>query len=310
MRARSPIRALRLTVTFVIVAVMCGYFPAGAQLLKKSDYGAGLTLAFYQFDEARSKQIAEVIVLKQTAATPEEEIDYLTRTFGIDDMKLRHVRSVGLHEGESFTDAQAVNERQFSFTVIPRTVTREDVRVDLTVLYAEQAILTVKDVVVRNYETVALRGGRGDFGAREFMGPNGKESVPEKRSLLVTITAAITPTKGLQNRPSDISRPTDQFGTKVTLGPNDLFVMPAILNRVQPRFLAGSSPKGSITLEGIVTPEGRVTNVRVLDTPDTAYNSRAIEAFRQYKFNPARLNGKPSYATYRETIVFSKQGPL
>jgi len=301
---------LKPVLTVVMIALICRHSPVEAQLLKNSDYGAGLTLAFYQFDEARSKQIAEVTVLKQTAATPDEEIDYMTRTFGIDDMKLRHLRSVGLREGEAFTDAQAVNERQFSFTVIPRTVTREDVRVDLTVLYGEQAILTAKDVVIRNYETVALRGGRADFGAREFMGPNGKESVPEKRSLLVTITAAVTPTKGLQNRPSDISRPTDQFGTKVTLGPNDLFVMPAILNRVQPRFLAGNAPKGSITLEGIVTPEGRVTNVRVLDTPDTAYNARAVEAFRQYKFNPARLNGKPSYATYRETIVFSKQGPL
>src|SRR6185503_13117711 len=114
----------------------------------------------------------------------------------------------------------------------------------------------------------------------------------EKRSLLVTITAAFTPTKGLQNGLARTSRPTDQFGTKVTLGPTDLFVMPAIHNRLQPSCHGGNAPKGSITLEGIVTPEGRVTNVRVLDTPDTAYNSRAVDAFRQYKFNPARLNGK------------------
>ena len=41
----------------------------------------------------------------------------------------------------------------------------------------------------------------------------------------------------------------------------------------------GSQPRGSITLEGIVTPDGRVTNVRVLDTPDSAYNPKAVEAF-------------------------------
>jgi hypothetical protein len=52
-----------------------------AQLLKKSDYGAGLTIAFYQFDESRSKQFGEVTALKQTAATADEEIDYMTRTF-------------------------------------------------------------------------------------------------------------------------------------------------------------------------------------------------------------------------------------
>ena len=91
---------------------------------------------------------------------------------------------------------------------------------------------------------------------------------------------------------------------------SDTFIMPSIVNRAPLKFVPGAQPKGSITLEGIVTPEGRVTNVRVLDTPDPALNPKAIEAFRQYRFNPAKLNGRPIYATYRETIIFSKQGPL
>jgi len=76
------------------------------------------------------------------------------------------------------------------------------------------------------------------------------------------------------------------------------------------KFPPGSIARGSITLEGIITPEGRVTNVRVLDSPDSALNPKAIEAFRQYRFNPAKINGRPSYATFRETIILSKQGPL
>ena len=299
-----------LTLSVLAIATLCGQIPVDAQLLKKSDYGAGLTVNFYQFDDTRSKQVGEMLSLKQTMSSPAEEIDYITRTFGIEDMKLRHARSVGLREGEAFNDVQVVNEKPFTVTLIPRTVTRDDVRFDLTVLFGGQPALNVKDVVVRNYETVALRGGRGDFGIREFIGPNGKESVPEKRSLFVTITAAITLARGLQNRPTDISRATDEFGSKVTLSDSDVFVMPAVISRVPPRFVTGSSPKGSITLEGIVTPEGRITNVRVLDTPDSALNVKAIEAFRQYRFTPARLNGKATYATFRETIVFSKPAPL
>jgi TonB family protein len=301
---------MKLILSLSLIAVIALPSVAGTQLLKKSDYGVGLTIAFYQFDESRSKPMAEVAILKQTAATADEEIDYMTRTFGLEEMKLRHLRSIGLREGESFSDVQVVNEKQFNFTVIPRTVTREDVRVDLTATFAGQPILTVRDVVVRNYETVALRGGRGDFGVREFIGPDGKETVPEKRSLLVTMTAAITLARGLQNRPTDISRATDEFGTRITLAENDVFVMPAVITRVPPKFVAGSTPKGSITLEGIVTPEGKITNVRVLDTPDSALNPKAIEAFRQYRFSPARLNGKATWATYRETIVFSKPNPL
>ncbi|MEP7271644.1 MAG: energy transducer TonB [Acidobacteriota bacterium] len=303
-------RILILTLSLFAVAYLASPIPVDAQLLKKSDFGAGLTVAFYQFDEARSKQIPEMMSLKQTSATADEEIDYISRTFGIEDMKVRHLRSIGLREGEGFTDVQVVNEKPFSFTIVPRIVTRDDVRVDLTVNFAGQTILSVKDVVVKNYETVALRGGRGEFGVREFIGPDGKESVPEKRALMVTMTAAITLARGLQNRPTDISRATDQFGSKVTLSDSDVFVMPAVVNRIPPKFVVGSSPKGSITLEGIVTPEGKITNVRVLDTPDSALNVKAIEAFRQYKFSPARLNGKATYATYRETILFSKPAPL
>ncbi len=307
-KSRIRARAEIVAAAFVVSAVSL-ISPASGQLLKKSDYGAGMTVALYQFDDARSKETPETMPLKQTSSTPEEEIDYMSRMFGIEGLKLRHVRSIGLREGEPFTDIQTVNEKPFTFTLKPRTVTREEVRFDLTVTYAEQSLLALKDITIGNYETLALRGGHAQFGVREFIGPSGTETVPERRALLVTITATIAPVRGLQNRPTDVSRPTDQFGTKVTLSDTDVYIMPSVLARIPPKFLVGNPPKGSITLEGIVTPEGRVTNVRVLDSPDPAYNSKAIEAFRGYRFNPARLNGAATYAFYRETIIFSKPGP-
>jgi TonB family protein len=161
-----------------------------------------------------------------------------------------------------------------------------------------------------NYETVMLRGDKSDFGIREFKGPQGVESVPEPRSILVTVTPAIIVAKSLQNKPSDISRPTDAYGSRVTLEASDTFEMPVILARAPLKFAPGSQPRGSITLEGIITPDGRVTNVRVLDTPDSAYNPKAVEALRNYKFTPAKLNGRPTYATWRETIVLGKEKPL
>jgi TonB family protein len=283
---------------------------ARMQVARTGDYGVNLNIAIYQHDDARSKQIDALTKLNQTVSSAEEEIELITRTYGIEELKLRHLRSVGLRAAESFTDSQPMNERQLVFTIQPREVTREAVKLDFTVRYVDQVLLEARDVSVGNYETVMLRGARGDFGVREFIGPNGTEQAPEKRALLVTITPTIIATRGLQNRPFDISRPTDQFGAVVRLKEKDLFVMPSILVRVPPKFVIGTLPKGSITLEGIVTPEGRITNVRVLDTPDSAYNARVIEAFRQYHFKPAMLNGQPTYATYRETIIFNKPGPL
>ncbi|MGH9937801.1 MAG: TonB family protein [Blastocatellia bacterium] len=282
---------------------------AHAQLLKKNDYGVGVTVAVYQFDDARSKQFAEINKLNQTASTPDEEIDVITRSFGAEEVKFRYVRAIGLRESESFTDSQPMNERQFTFTITPRIITKNDVSFDFTAKYADKVLLEAKGVTVGSYETVMLRGARGEFGVREFAGPDGVEKAPETRALLVTITPTVTTARSLQNKPSDISRPTDQFGSRLELTESDIFVMPAVINRAPIKFPPGASVKGSITLEGIVTPEGRVTNVRILDTPDTALNPKAIEAFRQYRFNPPKLNGRATYATFRETIILGKQGP-
>jgi TonB family protein len=281
-----------------------------AQLLKKSDYGVGVTVAVYQFDDVKSKQFAEVNKLNQTASTPEEEMDVIRRSFGAEEVKFRYVRSIGLREGESFTDSQPMNERQFSFTILPRVVTKSDVSFEFTAIYADKVLLEVKGVTIGNYETVMLRGARSGFGVREFQGPDGIEKAPDTRALLVTITPTVSNARSLQNKPSDISRPTDQFGSKIELAESDIFVMPAVTNRAPIKFPPGAAVKGSITLEGVVTPEGRVTNVRVLDTPDPALNPKAIEAFRQYRFNPPKLNGRATYATFRETIILSKQEPL
>jgi hypothetical protein len=247
-----------------------------AQLLKKGDYGVGVTLAIYQFDDVRSKKFGLVTKLKQTFSTPEDEIEYLTTTFGAEEVKLRHVRpSVGLREGEPFTDTQPMNEKPFTYTITPRLVTREDVSFDFKVQYGNQVLMEFTSISANNYETVLLRGERGGFGVREFKGPEGVESVPETRALLVTITPAIIVAKGLQNRPSDISRPTDAYGSKVELSASDTFELPTLINRQPVKFPPGATPKGSVTLECVLTPEGRVTNVRVLDTPDPPITPRS-----------------------------------
>ncbi len=309
-KTETDAATLLLRALFALLVAFVSAQPARAQLLRKSDYGVGMTVAVYQYDDARSKELAPVNTLKVTANSPEEETEYITKTFGLEGVKFRYVRSIGLRESEPFTDTQPVNDRPLSYTITPRIVTKSDVTFDLLVKYGEQVLLDVKSVSAASYDTILLRGARGDFGLKEFAGPNGPENAPEKRALLVTVTPIVQTARSLGNKPSDISRPTDQFGSKVELSENDVFTMPAVALRVPLRFAEGSAPRGSITLEGIVTPDGRVTNVRVLDSPDTALNPKAIETFRQYRFNPAKINGRPAYATYRETIILGKQGPL
>ncbi|HEX4945578.1 MAG TPA: energy transducer TonB [Blastocatellia bacterium] len=275
-----------------------------AQASRRPEYGANLNFAMYQFDPVRSQETRNMMTLKQTASTAEEEIEYLTRNFGLDDVKLRHVRAVGLRAGESYTDTQHMNEKQLLVTIKPSAVTRDAVRFDITAKFDDKPLLELKDVSVDNYGTVALRGGQGVFGVREFAGPNGPETVPEERALLITVTATIIDVRGLKNKPSDLSRPCNEFGVAVQLQESDVFVMPSVVTRTMPKFVTSSLPKGAVVLEAVITPDGRVTNIKVLETPDSAFNTKFIEAFRQYHFNPAQINGKPAYATYRETFLF------
>lgn len=293
--------------TLSLFAILLLAITSWAQASRRAEYGVNLNLAIYQFDDARSKETRAVMPLKLTASSADEEIDYLVRSFGLEDVKLRHVRAVGLRVGESYTDAQPMNDKPMFVTIKPTSVTREAVRFDITAKYEGKVLLELKDVSTENYGTVALRGGRGGFGVNEFTGPRGIETVPQARALLITLTPSIIDVRGLKNKPSDLSRPCNEFGATVTLGDNDVFLMPTLVSRVAPKFVPGNYPRGAVVLEAIITPDGRVTNIKVLDSPDNAFNPKFLEAFRQYHFEPAQLNGKPTYATYRETFIFGNR---
>lgn len=294
----------------ILLGLICLAGEAQAQLLKQADLGAGVTVSIYQFDDQASRPFPLVTPLRTRANTPEDEVELLSRSLGAEGVRLRHLKSVGLREGEAFTDSRPLHNRPFTFTITPRIITREDVTFDFTASYDDKILLEVKSVVANTNETIALRGQTSSFAVREVAGPAGTEMVPVPRALLVAITPVIQNTRALQNRPSDISRPTDQFGSRIAIERNDIFVMPTLTGRAPLNFPPGSRVRGSVTLEGIVTPEGRVTNVRVLDTPDPALNPKVIEAFRQYRFTPAKLNGRETYATYRETILLEKPKDL
>jgi len=192
------------------------------------------------------------------------------------------------------------------FQIAAREVVRGHMKFDLRVDYGKARLLEAKDLDVDNFETVLLRGGKGMFGLKYFIGAGGKqESVPMERAILVSITPEIVPFVNLRNKAQQISQASDEFGNPLTLGEADKFSPPVATDRVPPNFEAGRAVRGSALLSGLITPEGKVINVRVVRSLDPIIDERAVEAFRQYKFSPGLLNGKPIYATYREEITFS-----
>jgi len=291
-------------------AATLGQSGAGGVRSSGREYAVNLTYAVYQYDASRSSPIDEVTRLSGTYSTPQEEIAYLKENNKLQEIAVRHIRSIGLRSGESFNDAVLLGPEYMVFTITPRDVVRGYMKLDMRVRYANEPLLDAKGVELGNYETVMLRGGKGMFGVKFYIGTGGRqESAPTERTLLVSITPEIIPVSNLRNRPQELSHPVDEYGGKIEIKQTDRFTPPVPLERVAPRFESGRSVRGAVLLGGTVTPEGKIINIKVLRSLDPVIDERAVDTFRQYKFSPAMLNGKAIFATYREELTFAAAAP-
>lgn len=292
------------------VLTATGQSGAGGARAAGHEYAVNLTFAVYQYDAQRSPAMQELARLSGTYSTAKEELAYLKDKYKLEEPSVRHIRSVGLRGDETFNDAVLLGPEYMVFTVTPRDVVRGYMKLDLRVRYGNEPLLDVKSIEFENFETVVFRGGKGMFGAKYFVGPGGRqESAPAERTLLVSVTPEIVPVTNLRNRPQELSRPVDEYGGAIQTKEGDRFTPPVTLERVPPRFEAGRAVRGSVLLGGVVTPEGKISNIRILRSLDPVIDERAVDAFRQYRFSPALLNGKAVFATYREEITFAAPPP-
>jgi TonB family protein len=191
--------------------------------------------------------------------------------------------------------------------VVAADLQRGHLKLDLQVRYANENILDARSVDLDNFETVLLRGGKGMFGIKYYVGSGGhQESAPLERTLLVSVMAGIVPAAELRSRPGVLSHPVDEYGAVIVLKEGDRFTPPVVLDRVVPRFETGRKIQGAVTLSGVVAADGKMTNVQTVHSLDSEIDQRAMEAFRQYKFSPAMLNARPIGATYQEEISFAR----
>lgn len=283
---------------------------AGGTRTGGREYAVNLTYAVYQYDATRSPAMEEVTRLTGTYSTAQEEIAYLKDKNKLQEIAVRHIRAVGLRNGETFNDAVLLGPEYMVFTVTPRDVARGYMKLDMRIRYANEPLLEATGVEFGNFETVMLRGGKGMFGVKYFVGAGGRqESAPVERTVLVSVTPEIVPVLNLRNRPQELSHPVDEYGGPIQLKEGDRFTPPVAVERVAPQFESGRTVRGAVLLSGTVTPEGKIVNIRVLRSLDPVIDERAVEAFRRYKFSPALLNAKPVFATYREELTFAAAPP-
>lgn len=309
---RRAIQIIALSACLLAALGSVGLAQSGAAGGRPSGraFGVNLTYAVYQYDPARSPSLEEVVRLSSTFSSAKEEMAHLRENNKLEGVEVRHVRSVGLRGDERFDDAVRVGDKYLELSIIPRKVARGYLKLDVKAAFGNGPLLDAREVEFGNFETVLLRGGRGMFGVDYRTGASGRqEGVPSERVILISVTPEIVPVSSLRDRPEELARPVDKFGSPVELKEGDRFTPPSVTERVTPKFETGRGVKGAVLLGGVITPEGRVTNVRVLRSLDPSIDDRAVDAFRQYVFTPALLNGRPVHSTYREEVTFADRLP-
>jgi protein TonB len=85
---------------------------------------------------------------------------------------------------------------------------------------------------------------------------------------------------------------------------------PVTIHQVAPRYTAiaiKASVQGVVTVDAVIDEQGNVTNVRVLRGLPMGLDRSAVEAVRQWRFTPAKLDGKPVKVIFTLTVNFTIQ---
>jgi protein TonB len=87
-------------------------------------------------------------------------------------------------------------------------------------------------------------------------------------------------------------------------------VSPVVLRRVQPVYTEmgrRTRTQGVVIVEAIIDGTGRVTDVRVIKPLPMGLSESAVEAVRQWRFEPATLNGRPLSVYFTLQVDFKLQ---
>jgi TonB family protein len=85
------------------------------------------------------------------------------------------------------------------------------------------------------------------------------------------------------------------------------FQPPQVISTVEPSYPANTVAGGTVILKVTVSSSGEIEDVRVLQEAK-GFTQQAIEAVRKWKFEPAKLDGKPITASI--PVVFSFSQPI
>lgn len=102
-------------------------------------------------------------------------------------------------------------------------------------------------------------------------------------------------------------------GQKISQATDPGVTAPVIVYRVPPRYTAAARQgrlTGTVVLELVIDEQGRLRSPKVLKSVDSGLDFAALESIRQWRFQPATLQGQPIAVYYVLTVRFKIQENL
>jgi TonB family protein len=188
---------------------------------------------------------------------------------------LLHVHSVVLVDGNAGREFTAIQDRCGSHGTVDRVRPLHRIQFEKSGQIALPLISTCDDI-----SGSARCGYAAEYWIATLEGPNSKQSgVPcEKGETFIPLYGCVAP--------------------------------PTLLDLVPPRYPSiahAAQIPNTVVLEAIVDATGRVTTAGVLDSavPGIGFEAAAIEAVRQWRYSPARLDGLPVQVYWTLQVDFS-----
>ncbi len=85
---------------------------------------------------------------------------------------------------------------------------------------------------------------------------------------------------------------------------------PKIISRIQPEYpeiARRARIEGIVILEAIIEKDGSVSDIKIIRKVSPLLDQAAVRAVKQWKFEPAKINGKPVRAYFILTVIFKIQ---
>lgn len=112
------------------------------------------------------------------------------------------------------------------------------------------------------------------------------------RALAILFVLAAVPCAA-QQAPADSTRVYELSEVEVLPRPQNVADFTAALQQAYPPHLYQAGVGGTVQLSFIVGPDGAPAEVRVVDSPDTAFNAPSVQAVSLLRFSPAQVQGQP-----------------